>query len=76
MNTASRMEYWSPRHDPCPQDTVDLLVAAGQEMGSISRRRSLQGKGEMQTYWVTVGCRTASSKRHGLRRGDDGLINK
>jgi class 3 adenylate cyclase len=31
MNTASRMEYWSPRHDPCPQDTVDLLVAAGKK---------------------------------------------
>jgi len=58
MNTASRMESTGQRDRiQISQDTADLLIAAGKSEWLKMRKDKVhaKGKGEMQTYWLTLG---------------------
>lgn len=58
MNTASRMESTGQRgRIQISQDTADLLIAAGKSDWVSLRDEKIvaKGKGEMQTYWLSLG---------------------
>jgi len=58
MNTASRMESTGQRgRIQVSQDTADLLIASGKTEWLSQRKDKVvaKGKGEMQTFWLSVG---------------------
>jgi class 3 adenylate cyclase len=74
MNTASRMESTGLRDRiQVSQDTADLLNAAGKCKWVTTRDEKVvaKGKGEMQTYWVTVGANKSSSEGGTISGGSE-----
>jgi class 3 adenylate cyclase len=83
MNTASRMESTGKRdHIQISQETADLLIAAGKKNWITAREEKVvaKGKGELQTYWLTVESsrgqsETASESRSSEECHDEGKQN-
>lgn len=71
MNTASRMESTGERDRvQVSQETADLLIAAGKRHWVKAREEKVyaKGKGELQTYWLSVdNRRLGSSKTSSMR---------
>jgi Adenylate and Guanylate cyclase catalytic domain len=66
MNTASRMESTGLRNRiQVSQETADYLVAAGKAHWITPRAEMVvaKGKGELKTYWVSIGRRATGLPR-------------
>lgn len=74
MNTASRMESTGvPNQIQVSQETADLLTAAGKSCWLTPRKDRVvaKGKGELQTFFVSIGSGGQSSSQFGTDRSSD-----
>jgi hypothetical protein len=84
MNTASRMESTGvPNKIQVSQATADALIAAGKESWVSPREEKViaKGKGELQTYWLTImagsesGSVTGSNSTSNMKHDEEELEN-
>jgi class 3 adenylate cyclase len=81
MNTASRMESnGMPHRMHVSQETADELMAKGKSGWVTPREDKIvaKGKGELQTYWVTIRCGSQSvvSRKTSNNGGDENFSGK
>ena len=74
MNTAARMEQSGLKgRIHISQETVDLLIAAGKTQWMMPRDDVVvaKGKGEMRTYWLTMGASDSGTVVSGSDTGSN-----
>jgi hypothetical protein len=75
MNTASRMESTGTRDRiQISQETANLLLAAGKTEWVKAREEKVvaKGKGQLQTYWLSLGADRSDAGSQGPRSEVDG----
>jgi class 3 adenylate cyclase len=68
VNTAARIESTGQRNKiHLSKETADLLIAAGKNHWVSARQELVQakGKGDMQTYWLTMKVQSGASSKSG-----------
>jgi hypothetical protein len=74
VNTAARIESTGQRNKiHLSQETADLLTAAGKNHWLSARQEKIEakGKGELQTYWLTLKVQTGPSSKSGTSNSSD-----
>ena len=73
MNTAARMESnGRPGHIHLSSTTASLLIEAGKEKWIVPREDLIhpKGKGEMQTYWLSLSSNSGSARGSSIHNCD------
>jgi class 3 adenylate cyclase len=74
VNTAARIESTGQRNKiHLSKETADLLIAAGKNHWVSEREEMVQakGKGEMQTYWLSLKLQSGPSSKSGTTNSSD-----